>query len=264
MYSGQSLRGHIALIVGGLAPSGRAIARRLAAQGCLVVVADFDDEETADLAERMGAEGLSVQGVGLDATSPESISAAFDLIGQTYGLPNLLCYGVGFHLADESIARAPRKWRQGLISSLGGAGLCASEFADRLLRSSRPQGTIAFLTSDLGEEYNDPLTQVTFAGLKILARSLRQEGKILRINATIVQGGPLPGSGAERTLRGIAEQRGENWDSFSAKWRERYGMDLTTDADSVAEAVLQLMHGECEGIEDFVVRVRPTWTYGAH
>jgi len=253
--SNASLRGRIAVIVGGAGPAGLAVARRFVREGALAVLADFDDTETMELAEQMTAEGYAAQGIGLDVTSPESVAAAFDLISLTYGLPTLLCYGVGFHLPERSPRAAPELWRQGVLSNLGGAGFCVAEFIERLAAQEGAQGQVVFLLTALGEEYTDPLTEVTRAGFLALARSSEVNDKSLRISAAVALSGPLPGSGAERTLRAIARMEGVEWERFLRHWKRRYEAELSTDPEALARAVAEFAQGRRGGGKENLLRI---------
>jgi len=235
----QALRGQIAAVVGGLGPGGRVVARRLAEEGAIVVLCDLNDGETAAVADQIAAGTYPVQGIGINATTPESVAAAFELIAQTYGDPTLLCYSIGFHLDTAIVDTPPDLWHHGLLSNLEGAWLCARELLLRLRRGLHSQATATFLLSELGPEENDALTAMTSAGYAALARSLQREGGSLGLQAGVLLCGPLPESGAERVFRQAVERRGRSWDGFLRSWDQDLGAGLTRNPDDLAEAVVQ-------------------------
>ena len=251
----QSLQGQIGLVVGGASPSGLAVIRALATRGALVALADFSDSECIEAAERLEAEGLAVQGMGLDAADPESVHAAFDLVSRTYGAPNLLCYGIGLHILKPTCEAPPELWTQGLLSNLGGSWLCACEYVKQLRALRKRHGAVVFMLSDLGEDYNDALTATTLAGLQAVCAAISQNWSDMDITALIVQSGPMPGSGAERTLQALANRRGLEWESFRKDWKRRYGRRLSTSLEALAQTVLQIAQRELVSAKNFIVRV---------
>lgn len=253
----QSLQGQIALVVGGLSPGGQAIARRLAGQGALVVLADYNDAESMEIAEQFAAEGLPVQGMGMDVTAPQSVSAAFDLVADTYGPPSLLYYGVGLHLPLPTCEALPEQWQQALLANLGGAWLCANAYFRGLRARRIRRGTIIFLLSDLGDENNDAMTLMTRDGVAALARAIQKNWKGPDIAAHVLLGGPLAGSGAERILQARAQAQGIEWDEFVRRWARKYGRRFSRNPADLAEYAYRIAQNEFTGAKDIVLRVAP-------
>ena len=87
MRAGQRFAGRVALVTGGASGIGFASARRLAAEGARVVIADVD----AEAGERVAAENEPISFIACDVTSAadvESLIARIVVVGQGYvGLP---------------------------------------------------------------------------------------------------------------------------------------------------------------------------------
>ncbi|MFJ9896209.1 SDR family NAD(P)-dependent oxidoreductase [Streptomyces sp. NPDC091280] len=77
--------GKTALVTGAASGIGLATARRLAAGGASVVVADFNAEGAEKAAAELTAEGLAAAAVELDVTRPESVEAAVRFAIATFG-----------------------------------------------------------------------------------------------------------------------------------------------------------------------------------
>jgi NAD(P)-dependent dehydrogenase (short-subunit alcohol dehydrogenase family) len=89
----RPLSRRVALVTGAAGGIGGAIARRLAAEGACVVVADIDAEGADALAATIGDEAV---GLRLDVTDEASVDAAFDAAALAFGGVDLLvnCAGV--------------------------------------------------------------------------------------------------------------------------------------------------------------------------
>lgn len=252
-----SLKGQIAAVVGGLSVSGLAVARRLAEEGAIVILCDLNDSETASVADALASDNLPVQGVGIDVTSPQSVSAAFNLISQTYGDPTLLCYGIGFHLDTAVGDTIPDLWRHGLCSNLEGSWLCARELVRRLRVGRHGRASAVFLVSEMGKEENDALTAVTRDGVAALARSLEREYRSIGLRAGALLSGPLPESGAERVFRQTAERNGRDWREALAAWSAGEGRRLTRRPGDVANAVVDFVCGRLVPSPEYLYRIAP-------
>ncbi|GGY97428.1 SDR family NAD(P)-dependent oxidoreductase [Streptomyces poonensis] len=77
--------GRTALVTGAASGIGLAVARRLAAGGANVVIADYNAEGAEKAAAELKAEGRAAAAVALDVTSPESVEAAVTFAVDTFG-----------------------------------------------------------------------------------------------------------------------------------------------------------------------------------
>ena len=90
------LQDRVAVVTGGASGIGLATARRLAAEGARVVVADLDEEAGAAAAAEV--DGLFVR---TDVTSPEQVAAMFDAAVQTYGGLDVSFHNAGISPPDD-------------------------------------------------------------------------------------------------------------------------------------------------------------------
>ena len=91
----RRLEGRVAAVVGGGSGMGRATARRLAAEGAHVYVADLSEDAAGTVAKEIGADGGSAVPWQLDATDNDALRAFFDGIDREHGRLHVLHDQVG-------------------------------------------------------------------------------------------------------------------------------------------------------------------------
>lgn len=130
----------VALVTGGASGLGLATARRFAREGMTVVVADLDEEGSAQAARDLPGEGHSA--VRLDVRDPRSVCAAFDAAESRCGpVAVLACFAgigrmpgarTGVALVDVELA----EWEEVMDVNARGTFLCVREMMRR--RHARP------------------------------------------------------------------------------------------------------------------------------
>jgi len=133
--------------------------------------------------------------------------------------------------------------------------LWGREFIERIHQAQKRGATILFLHSGLGAQYDDALTTVTRAGLAALAEALERETEELGLAATVIESGPIEGSGGEHVLKIVAEQRDEAWPAFHAKWVRKWGRVLSADAKDLAREAIRVACGDLTGVRRHILRV---------
>jgi 3-oxoacyl-[acyl-carrier protein] reductase len=116
------LDGRAAIVTGAGGGIGAAVAKRLAAEGARVGVADIKKELVEGLAEELGGVALE-----MDVSSQESVQAAFDaFVAETGRLDTLVtCAGIVDTTAIPEID--PEKWRRVFDVNVLGTFLCAQK-----------------------------------------------------------------------------------------------------------------------------------------
>ncbi|MFB7270818.1 bifunctional aldolase/short-chain dehydrogenase [Streptomyces sp. NPDC056244] len=109
MPAPKPLATRVALVTGAGSGIGRAIARRLAAEGACVVVADLNGESAVKVAEELGGADRAVA-VTVDVTDEEQIGAAFDAAVLAFGGVDLIVNNAGISISKPLLETTARDW----------------------------------------------------------------------------------------------------------------------------------------------------------
>lgn len=139
------LHGQVALITGGAGGLGSASARWLAAAGAQVVVADLDAEAAGLVAERLHADGLAAEGIGLDVTDSSAVAEAVARLGAAHGRLDILMTSHGFPRDGRLLEMTDAQWDDVLGVCLTGTFRCIRAAAR--LMTERKYGRIITVAS---------------------------------------------------------------------------------------------------------------------
>jgi len=117
---------------------GKAIASEFARLGASIVIASRkpDHLEAGELA--MKELGAPVVTATCDIRDADSITAAFDVATETFGLPQILVNNAAANFPVPAEDMSPNAWRTVVDITLNGTFLCAREFARRHLAAGSP------------------------------------------------------------------------------------------------------------------------------
>lgn len=86
----RGLKDKIAIVTGGPGLIGRPTCRRLAEEGCKIMIADLNLEGAQAVADELTADGLVAKAVSLDLTSEKSVKSMIDTTVAEYGTVDIL------------------------------------------------------------------------------------------------------------------------------------------------------------------------------
>ena len=181
----RRLEDKVALVTGGAAGIGRAIAETFAREGAQIVIADRDGDGARNAAEAIVKSNGSARAETVDVTSTEEVQALMAKIGAEFGRLDVLVNNAGVgersdfrHLSDEAWDRV---WKV----NLDGTVRCAREAFDLLKTSGR--GSIVNLSSVMATKHTRQMSvySATKGAVSALTRSLAVEYApyMIRVNA---------------------------------------------------------------------------------
>jgi NAD(P)-dependent dehydrogenase (short-subunit alcohol dehydrogenase family) len=182
---------HLAVVTGGGAGIGRAIALRLADEGAKVVVNDLSlerAEATVAAIKAVGGHALAVSG---DVSDPDDVDAAYAACEATWGPATLAVNNAGIVLQSRLADMKIEDFDRMIAVHLRGCFLCCRRAIGPMLAAG--SGSIVNIASQLGQIGGVELSHYSAAkagiiGLtKSLAREVSAEG--VRVNA--VAPGPI-------------------------------------------------------------------------
>ncbi|MFE2506737.1 bifunctional aldolase/short-chain dehydrogenase [Streptomyces rubiginosohelvolus] len=247
MPSPKPLATRVALVTGAGSGIGRAIARRLVAEGACVVVADLDAVSGAAVAEELGGPDRAVA-VTVDVTSEEQVAGAFAAASLAFGGVDLVVNNAGISISKPLAETTVRDWDLQHAVMPRGSFLVAREAA-RVMRAQGLGGDLVYIASK-NAVFAGP-DNVAYSAAKadqahqvrLLAAELGGDG--IRVNGVnpdgVVRGSGIfaDGWGAQRAATyGIEEEK------LGEFYAQRTLLKREVLPEHVANAVFALTGGE--------------------
>ena len=171
------LGGRIALVTGGAAGIGEAIARALAIEGCLVSIADRDGVAADRAAAALTAEGLQARSIEIDVGDPAAVAQAFERLRRTDGRLDILVNGAGILSSGPAVDVAVSEWERVVRVNLSSVLHCAK--AAIPLMTAQRRGRIVNIASVAamrgGGSLGNALYGASKAGVVALTMGLARE-----------------------------------------------------------------------------------------
>ncbi|HEX6359284.1 SDR family NAD(P)-dependent oxidoreductase [Actinophytocola sp.] len=214
--------GHVALVTGGGSGIGAAVARQLAAEGCVAVhVADRDELGARQVADRVGGHAHVV-----DVTDPVAVDAVVEAVLAEHGRIDVLVHTAGVDDPDAKsrILHAQESgepvdvlchlddaaWRRVLSINLDGT----FHVLRAAVRAMRPRGTGAIVTVGSSASFDTltgyPHYAASKAGVHALSQAVAKEAIAFGIRVNTVAPGPVDTPMAGRTPAAVRTAMAES------------------------------------------------------
>ena len=234
----SDFKGKAALVTGAASGIGEAIARKYAAAGAKVCVADLDLAG----AERVAASLPGAIAVRMDVTSESSVDAGVDDMARRLGGVDILVSNAGLQHVEPIAEVSFENWKRILAVHLDGGFLTTRACVRRMIAAKRG-GAVILMGSVHSKEasvHKGPYVAAKH-GLVGLARTLAKEGGPHGIRANVICPGFVRTPLVERQIPQLAKERGISEaavvkDVFLATTVD----GIFTTADDVAEVALFL------------------------
>ncbi len=175
----KELARRVALVTGAANGIGRAVSRRLAAEGCHVVVTDLDGEGASavarEICDRHGTE--RALGLRLDVTDESGVEAAFREAVVAYGGLDVVVSNAGMAHSSPIDEMDLKDWRRSLEVNATGHFL-VSRAALRILKEQGIGGSMVFIASK-----NVPAPGKDFGAYSAAKAAETQLARVLAIEA---------------------------------------------------------------------------------
>jgi NAD(P)-dependent dehydrogenase (short-subunit alcohol dehydrogenase family) len=198
------------VVTGGARGIGEATARRFAAEGAGVLIADIDEESAARTAAEIRAGGGRAEHAVCDVGDSASVDAAVARAVDAFGTLDVLvnnAYACSDHHEDFTEERDD-DWLRDLDVCLVGSMRCARAALPHLAEAPERRGAIVTIGSVNGLAYfGNHAYSAAKAGLISLTRSLAQQAAPLGVRANLVAPGTIRTpvwEGREETLAAAA------------------------------------------------------------
>jgi NAD(P)-dependent dehydrogenase (short-subunit alcohol dehydrogenase family) len=171
----RRLEDKIALVTGGGAGIGRAVAETFAREGASVIIADRDGEAAKEVADAIVKSNGSALAETVDVTSTDEVKALMARIKKQFGRLDVLINNAGVgeradfrHMSDEA-------WDRVWAVNLDGTVRCAREAFDLLKASGK--GSVVNLSSVMATKHTRQMSvySATKGAVSALSRSLAVE-----------------------------------------------------------------------------------------
>lgn len=179
------LAGKVAIVTGAGRGIGEAIARRFAAEGAKVMIAERDPDTGATVAADLTAAGLSALFVPTDVTDADSVAAMVDETEARLGPVDILVNNAGANVFYRPLEMPDAEWQRCLTLDLEAAWICARAVLPGM--RARRKGSIVNIASGHGfkiipHTFPYPVAKHALIGLtRSLAIEYAAEG--IRVNA---------------------------------------------------------------------------------
>jgi 3-hydroxybutyrate dehydrogenase len=180
------LDGKVALVTGAGGGIGSAIARRYAAAGAHVVIADINEKAAQAVAESIGRAGATALAMTFDVTQEPAVNAAVEAVVQRFGYIDVLVSNAGIQVVQPLEAFTLAEWRRMQAVHVEAAFLATRASLPHMY--ARGSGSIIYTGSTHSKTasvWKGPYV-VAKHGLLGLARTVAKEGGPKGVRANVI------------------------------------------------------------------------------
>jgi NAD(P)-dependent dehydrogenase (short-subunit alcohol dehydrogenase family) len=247
-YRGGRLGGETAIVTGGAAGIGRAIAIKFAVEGARVAVADIDAQGAARVAVEIQNSGNKALAIETDVTDEASVTRMAHTVAAELGMTSILVNNAAGDPVDDMLTMSPADWQHDLELTLTGPFLATRAVLPGMLEKGR--GSILNIVSlnafmALGNE----AYSAAKAGLVSLTRSTAVRYGIRGVRANAIAPGTILTHAPNQKTRLARDPE------VFERLRKWYPLGRIGTPDDVAHAALFLCSREAAWITGIVLRV---------
>lgn len=244
------LEGKVALVTGASRGIGLATARRFAAEGARVCLADLDVDGASSAAAEFVDEGMDAFAAKLDVTRRSEVEAAVEKVVERYGRLDILVNNAGVTRDDLIYRMKDEDWSTVLNVHLNGAFLCSQAAQKYMVENGYGRIVNVSSTSALGNRGQANYSTAK-AGLQGLTKTLALE--LGRYGVTV--NSVAPGFIQTDMTRATAGRMGIDWEEFAAARSKEIPVGRGGKPEDVAATILYFASEEASLVSGQVLYV---------
>jgi len=181
-----TLGGRVAFVTGAASGIGRATARRLAADGARVAVADLNIAGARETVQQIGDAGGEAVAVEVDITQFDAVQAAIRRTKDALGPVSILVNNAGWERIEPFIDNPPELWDTLLAINLKGPIHCCRAVVDDMIAGGG--GKIVSISSDAARvgSTGEAVYSACKGGVISFSKSLARELARYKINVNVI------------------------------------------------------------------------------
>lgn len=208
--------GQVAVVTGATGDLGRALARRLAAEGLRVVLADTEEEPLRALADELIAGGAELLARTVDVGEWAEVEALAGAAYDTFGAVHVLCNnaGTGRGAPGPLWEHDPADWRRSFEANVLGVLHGVRCFLPRMVASGEPGHVVNSAAADGGCAPSGAASVPAATGAAVVALTETLRAQLAAagapVGASVLVPGPyaLDGAGPPASPAAVAEVAG--------------------------------------------------------
>ncbi len=250
IHSNSRFAGEAAIVTGAGQGIGFEICRRLALQGCSVLLNDLDESLASKAAARIKEEGGICKPLAGDVSDINFLKRMVDYTVAQFGQVSLLAANAGITLFGDFFEYSPASFQRVLDVNLKGTFFLVQAVAKQM-RKQKKSGHIVLTSSVTGHQAHKDLATygMTKAAIEMLAKSLVIELSPWKININAVAPGATL---TERTMHDEPD--------YERVWSRITPLGRPAHPSDIAQAVLFLLSAHAAHITGQSLIVDGGWT----
>ena len=195
----------VCIVTGGASGIGHEIAKRYAAAGAKVVIADIDMEAATEAAKALGGDSMAVS---MDVTDPDAVQTGVNQVIDKFGRIDVLMSNAGVQIVHRVENMPFEDWRKVMSIHLDGGFLVSKAVLPHMYKQE--SGSIIFMGSVHSKEASELKSPYVTAkhGLLGLARVIAREGGKRGVRANVICPGFVKTPLVEKQIPEQAEDLG--------------------------------------------------------
>ena len=244
------LKGQVAIVTGGGRGIGRAMARKFAAEGAVLVIAARTPSEIAEAAHEIQSGGGRATAVAADVAREADCEKIVQAAREAFGAVHILVNNAGIYGPVQPAEKiTPREWDEAIAVNLRSAFLLSRLVLPEMY--ARGSGCILNISSGAAKaafQWNSPYA-ASKAALLGLTRTLAAEGARRGVRVNAICPGPVPETKMSQELRqGLANLSGSDDAAILQRMSLATLLGRPQTAEEIASAALFLVSDQAAAI----------------